>query len=537
MENYSPNYEITAEDNVNGYATNLGNYGVIYTYNISVTNNSSRTRYITYEPTTQSNIIVYTNGEEHAFTKDSSYDFKQDIMAAAELPVGETTEFSVNVILPVNYNGGIRNAFVIHDDEIKLDYDEILAKHKFYKEAPLLTGKLLSEYKEKLPKTTLEAFDGTLDNYELLDCGEFYALRWCIWDGSPNSMYGGWWLVQHLYILDSDFNVSGYHTFDSLPTGMSCNVSKLYVSTAKNGIYSTEDGINYKPETGMTKLPEHIAPIHVYTIKEEKKDKLVIKGEVPEWAKEGFKLFYEYGLGDGLSNAQNESITREDFCGLAANVIRYTGTVPLPKKTKAVFNDTDNGEVRQLAELGIITGYEDGSFKPQNTITREEAAVVLSRIAALYGINETKELDYIDNISDWAKNGVSICSRYGIMNGVGKKRFDAKGAYTVIQSEITMLRMFNTITDAGMLKLPEIPKERTNYTVYREGYRNNRIELALYDTEQESVLVNESGVLGVSGSYKNDVKYYYSGGKWVKFEEGYERISNNAAAVLLNGRW
>ena len=209
----------------------------------------------------------------------------------------------------------------------------------------------------------------------------------------------------------------------------------------------------------------------------------------------------------------------------------------MPAKTKAVFADTINGEVRQLAELGVITGYEDGSFKPQNTITREEATVILSRLAALYGLNEKKELDFNDTISDWANNGVSVCAHYGIMNGVGEKLFDAKGAYTVIQSEITMLRMFNTITDAGMLKLPEIPKERTNYTVYREGYRNNRIELALYDTEKDSVLVNESGVLGVSGSYKNDVKYYYSGGKWVKFEEGYNRISNNAAAVLINGRW
>ena len=42
------------------------------------------------------------------------------------------------------------------------------------------------------------------------------------------------------------------------------------------------------------------------------------------------------------------------------------------------------------------------------------------------------------------------------MNGVGENRFDAKGEYTVIQSEITILRMFNTITDAGFVKASEV---------------------------------------------------------------------------------
>lgn len=542
-DTYSPNYEITAKDEVNGYATNLGNYGVTYTYNMTVTNNSSRTRYITYEPTTQSNIIVYTNenGEEssHAFSKNTSHEYKQDVMSAVELPKGKTTEFSVNVILPVNYNGGIRNAFVIHDNEIKLDFDEVLSKHKVYKEAPFITGKLLSEYKDKLPEATLNAFDGTLDNYEVLDCGEFYALRWCIWDGSPASEYSGWWLVEHLYILDEDFNVAGYHTFDDFPTGISYNNGRLYVSTYHNGIYSTEDGTTYRQEPTMKKLPEHIAPVHIKPIKEEKKEKLIVNGEVPEWAKQDFELFSVYGLGDGLSCEQGRPITREDFCGLAANVIRYTGAVKLPTKPKAEFNDTDKGEVRQLAELGIITGYEDGSFKPGSTITREEAAVILSRMAGLYDFKETKELEYkdTDDISDWAKNGVRVCAGCGIMNGVGEEGFLPKGAYTTIQSEITMLRMFNMITNAGKLTLPEIPKEGTNYTVYREGYRGGRIELAVYDTEKDSELVTDNGVLTVSGSYSNDKKYYFSSGEWVKFEEGYDKISNNAAAILLSGRF
>ena len=36
--------------------------------------------------------------------------------------------------------------------------------------------------------------------------------------------------------------------------------------------------------------------------------------------------------------------------------------------------------VNTLAALGVIKGYEDGSFKPDNNITRAEAVTLLSRV-------------------------------------------------------------------------------------------------------------------------------------------------------------
>jgi hypothetical protein len=122
------------------------------------------------------------------------------------------------------------------------------------------------------------------------------------------------------------------------------------------------------------------------------------------------------------------------------------------------------------------------------------------------------------------------------MNGVGNNLFDPQGTYTVEQSVITLLRAFDTVVNAGYLKLPAIPDGGNSYTVYREGYRNNRLELAVYDTESDSVPVIDNGILSVSGSYKNDKKYYFSLGRWIEFESGYERISNSASAVILSGK-
>ncbi len=70
--------------------------------------------------------------------------------------------------------------------------------------------------------------------------------------------------------------------------------------------------------------------------------------------------------------------------------------------------------------------------------------------------------------------------------------------------------------------------------IYREGYRNDRIELAVFDTDTADALVYDGKVLGHinPGGYMNDIKYYLDGDKWIEFERDYERVSNNATEVL-----
>ena len=78
--------------------------------------------------------------------------------------------------------------------------------------------------------------------------------------------------------------------------------------------------------------------------------------------------------------------------------------------------------------------------------------------------------------------------------------------------------------------LPEIPDTgRQYYVIYKEGYRDNRIELAVFDAD--SALTMGTHLLGADG-YRNDIKYYLDGDKWVKFEQGYERVSNNATEII-----
>lgn len=68
------------------------------------------------------------------------------------------------------------------------------------------------------------------------------------------------------------------------------------------------------------------------------------------------------------------AITRGEFAKLlvSSTGLEASGTSP--------FSDTDDGAVAALAELDVLTGYADGTFRPDQTITRGEMWVVVYRL-------------------------------------------------------------------------------------------------------------------------------------------------------------
>ena len=83
-------------------------------------------------------------------------------------------------------------------------------------------------------------------------------------------------------------------------------------------------------------------------------------------------------------------------------------------------------------------------------------------------------------------------------------------------------------------RFPDIPDAgREHYIIYSEGYRDGRIELAQFDAGGSEWLVWDTSLAPENpDDYKNDIKYYLDGDKWVEFERDYECISNNATEVF-----
>ena len=164
------------------------------------------------------------------------------------------------------------------------------------------------------------------------------------------------------------------------------------------------------------------------------------------WARDYVTRAIELGLvPQALQANYTQAITRAEFTALAVTLYEkqhgeITGRVE--------FDDTDDINVQKAAYIGVVQGVGDGRFDPWGTLTREQAATMLSRLAYAIGSPLPREAaTFADNdaVSYWAIDAVGQVQAAGIMGGVGENRFNPQGAYTREQSIVTILRLFDFI--------------------------------------------------------------------------------------------
>lgn len=90
------------------------------------------------------------------------------------------------------------------------------------------------------------------------------------------------------------------------------------------------------------------------------------------------------------------------------------------------FKDVDDSQwfaasVGYMEKRGLISGYQDGTFKPHQSITRAEFARILAGYANLTPAAGTSFADVKSN--HWAKGYIGAVQEAGLMSGVGNGRF------------------------------------------------------------------------------------------------------------------
>ena len=437
---FRPNFLLNTETDNHKYACNIGNYGVATTYSMSVTNETDATKYCSLVLTAASEVIAYEtdlNGEKsYAYVKDLTGEKVTDNMLSHEIPPNSTEEFEFSIILPVNYNGGIKNELVITDKNIQaVNFEEKEKSRNDYNSTEVIYGNPLNEAVGNPP----EIFEENKQNYEYLKGKDFSLVRWCVWDGAPEWYYNHWETASTVYILDSNNEILNSYTFPSLPCGASYSDGWFYIKTARDGICKTQDGAEWIKTDEQ--LPEYVP---YYDLK-----------SASDWAVSELQEGWELGLRlkkhtkDGYNF--KSFISRLEFCELSALLLNKFN---LAENTDApvTFNDTSNKQIERLASAGIIEGFGDGTFRPDDPLTREQAAAILTRIIKYHAEQNSLEFDerlseqtYYDDdskISDWAKESVNIISACKIMLGVGENRFDPQGIYSREQSAVTILRLY-----------------------------------------------------------------------------------------------
>lgn len=152
------------------------------------------------------------------------------------------------------------------------------------------------------------------------------------------------------------------------------------------------------------------------------------------WAKEAILSLNEKGVVSGYGNGAfkpNNTLKREEFASMAVNAF-YKGEIV---KSEAGFADVAPNAwyaaaVDLAAEKGIISGMGDGTFGVGNELTREDMVLILYRLIPNKKEVSAKHFTDDDAISEYAKEAVGYMAAEKLVNGLEDDSFNPKGIAT-----------------------------------------------------------------------------------------------------------
>ena len=146
-----------------------------------------------------------------------------------------------------------------------------------------------------------------------------------------------------------------------------------------------------------------------------------------------------------LGTDYTKAITRAQFCAIATQL--YETVTGKTLTASGSFDDTNDVNINKMYTLGVINGYGNRKFGPNDKLTREQAAVILDRLATALGKPMTAgNPKFTDTSADWSKAGIANCYGSGVMLGTSDTTFSPKANYTIEQSIVTMHRLMEYAT-------------------------------------------------------------------------------------------
>lgn len=156
-----------------------------------------------------------------------------------------------------------------------------------------------------------------------------------------------------------------------------------------------------------------------------------------DWFYDPVCFVYSQGLMTGTSATTFEPNTSLSRAMLVAVLHRLEGS---PAASAGDFTDVADGDwyaqaVNWAASVGVVNGFDDGTFQPNAAITREQMAAILRNYAAYKGLDVTAADDlanYSDaaSVSDWAKDSVEWAVGSGLIGGYEDSTLRPQGTTT-----------------------------------------------------------------------------------------------------------
>lgn len=191
------------------------------------------------------------------------------------------------------------------------------------------------------------------------------------------------------------------------------------------------------------------------------------------WARRYIRFVTEHGYMTALNGyfAPDEPMTRAMFVQALAAMAGVISGDPVIWGTAAQepyepdldslaekFSDIDINAPYAAAAAwaayeGIVNGTDDGTFEPDGIIDRQTMAVMMYRTTESLGIELNEDwsvmMDYgdLDQVSDWAIDGIAYCTMTGLMHGNDEGNFVPKRILIRAEAATVLVRLSEYINE------------------------------------------------------------------------------------------
>jgi len=128
-------------------------------------------------------------------------------------------------------------------------------------------------------------------------------------------------------------------------------------------------------------------------------------------------------------------VTRAEFSSMIVRALNLD-LLDSTNLAKTAYSDVGaeawySNDIAVLNKLGVIKGFSDGTFRPNDPVTREQMAmIVMNTLHSLELIPNSsgaaEKFTDDDTISSWAKDSVNMARELKLVSGTGQNRFMPK---------------------------------------------------------------------------------------------------------------
>lgn len=204
-----------------------------------------------------------------------------------------------------------------------------------------------------------------------------------------------------------------------------------------------------------------------------------------DWAMESLIRMDEMGLvpDDVKYSVMSGSITRGDMCRIA--VLSYEslfGDVEL--HAESPFTDTEDPDIILANRLGIVNGYTDGTFKPNDPISRQDFFKIAANFLGVIGYPNSdnpnvnlKEYRDSDELSGYAIAPARLLIGIGAVKGDTAKYLHPNAKIVCQEAIVIFCRVLDYVNqwqenpDSPLPEEPSLGKQVVELALRYEGYR------------------------------------------------------------------